>query len=504
MNNKKIKMNNRGIVCLLFLGSCATSSAAEDINKINFHEVKQNIQRLFVPKSNDDYQTVQLSELSNFKYDSEQVKQLPLISLNAVPTKQVSHTPSVTNLSIDEAVQMAVKRHPTISQSVSSLSAQNANIDYAKAGYYPQLSAGLTTGDLTSKQYGRQLFEVTANQMLYDFGKTQTSVDLERIRLLAYQANFLISIDDISTQVANAVVNIRRYEELIRIAKEQIHGIDRIYEIASLRANAGISSQADPIQAETYLQAAEANLIVQQTQLNLYRQKLSTLLGIDVKNIKFDISDNLIRSSDIYDEPQYNKIPHMMLAKVQSDLAQLEKKQTQLTAYPTLSVRGSVSQAINGHHPDTNKNNDTDANIMFEVSSNFYQGGAVAAKTRSASFAEQAAKARINEIYLQTQDNIRFAQEQIENKQKQMNVLFVQQAATAKTKELYQEQYKLNTRTLVDLLNAEQSIHSAHQQIESIRYDVYTHIIDYISAAGKSRDAYQLNHLTIQGIEIQP
>ncbi|NHB58553.1 TolC family protein [Acinetobacter sp. 194] len=498
-------MNNRGIVYLVFLGMCSTGSFAEDKNKINFHEVKQNVQRLFVPKSNDDYQKVQLSELSNFEYHSEQITQLPLISFTAEHQKQVFKTAAkITNMSINEAVQMAVKRHPTISQGVSSLSAQNANIDFAKSGYYLQLSAGLTTGDLTSRQYGRQLFEVSARQLLYDFGKTKTNVDLEKTRLLAYQANFLVGVDDIAAQVANSVVNVRRYEELIRIAKEQIKGIARILEIASLRANAGISSQADPIQAETYLQAAEANLIVQQTQLNLYQQKLSTLLGMDVKNIKFDVSESLIRSSDIYDDPQYNKIPHMMLAKVQSDLAHLEKKQTQLTAYPTLSVRGSVSQAINGQHPDTGKSNDTDANMMLEVSSNFYQGGAIAAKTRSASYAEQAAKARLDEIYLQTQDNIRFAQEQIENKQKQMNVLFIQQAATAKTKELYQEQYKLNTRTLVDLLNAEQSIHSAHQQIESIRYDIYTHIIDYISSAGKSRDVYQLNHLVIQGIEIQP
>ena len=51
-------------------------------------------------------------------------------------------------------------------------------------------------------------------------------------------------------------------------------------------------------------------------------------------------------------------------------------------------------------------------------------------------------------------DQIRTSREQIENKQRQMQVLANRQATTVRTRELYQEQYKLGTRSLVDLLNA--------------------------------------------------
>ena len=101
-------------------------------------------------------------------------------------------------------------------------------------------------------------------------------------------------------------------------------------------------------------------------------------------------------------------------------------------------------------------------------------------------------------------DQTRLAREQIENKQRQMQVLVAQQQTTVRTKELYQEQYKLGTRTVVDLLNAEQQIHSANQQIESARYDIYDSIVQFIAASGKSRDVYGLNNLSIQGVEIQP
>lgn len=101
-------------------------------------------------------------------------------------------------------------------------------------------------------------------------------------------------------------------------------------------------------------------------------------------------------------------------------------------------------------------------------------------------------------------NQIRATKENIENKQRQMQVLVAQQATTVRTKELYQEQYKLGTRTVVDLLNAEQSIHSANSQIESTRYDIYDSLVQFIAATGKSRDVYKLNNLSIQGVEIQP
>ena len=101
-------------------------------------------------------------------------------------------------------------------------------------------------------------------------------------------------------------------------------------------------------------------------------------------------------------------------------------------------------------------------------------------------------------------DQVQLIREEIENKQKQIQTLTARQQSTTRTKELYQEQYKLGTRTVVDLLNSEQAIHSAAQEIETARYDIYAGLIQYIHVTGRSRDLYQLNNTKIQGVEIQP
>ena len=107
-------------------------------------------------------------------------------------------------------------------------------------------------------------------------------------------------------------------------------------------------------------------------------------------------------------------------------------------------------------------------------------------------------------MYLDVLDQVRLNREQVESKQNQMKILQARQMTTIKTKELYQEQYKLGTRTALDLLNAEQAIHAVASDIESTRYDIYSSLVQFIAATGKSREVYALDHLNIHGVTIQP
>jgi adhesin transport system outer membrane protein len=191
--------------------------------------------------------------------------------------------------------------------------------------------------------------------MLFDFGKVKSGVNTEQAKLSLEQAKVLIKIDDISLDVAQTIINIQRYQKLIQIANQQISGIRRIQEMANLRANAGISSQADPVQAQSYLQSAQSALIAQQSLLAQYQQHLNTLLGFDVNNVQWAIPDDLVQQSDLYSAPQFNIIPQMIAAQAGIDVARSQKQQTQLSRYPTLSVKGELSQALHGRNPNNDK-----------------------------------------------------------------------------------------------------------------------------------------------------
>ena len=227
-------------------------------------------------------------------------------------------------------------------------------------------------------------------------------------------------------------------------------------------------------------------------------------MGSEVKGLKWAIPEHLVKESDLYTDPEFNKVPNMMSAQAEVDVAKFQKQQSKLSRYPTINVKGSLSQAVNGRNPNNNEDDGFYNSIMLEANSNLYQGGATASQTRAASYAEEAAKAKVNRVYLDVLDEIRSLREEIENKQRQIVSLIARKETTVRTRELYQEQYKLGTRSAVDLLNAEQAIHSAAQEIENARFDIYDAIVRYIFVTGRSRDLYALNHISIQGFEIQP
>lgn len=197
-------------------------------------------------------------------------------------------------------------------------------------------------------------------------------------------------------------------------------------------------------------------------------------------------------------------IAKVVAAQADVFIADAEKKETELTRYPTVNIKGTMSQAINGRNPNNMEDNGFYTSVMLEASAPLFQGGATTSRIRATLHAKEAALAHVDHVIRTIQDQALVAREEIYNKENQLKILRQRQQSTLRTKELYQEQYKLGKRTVLDLLNAEQAIHSVNLEIEATRYDIYISLAQYIAATGRSRDVYQLNEINIQGISIQP
>lgn len=409
-----------------------------------------------------------------------------------------------SRLDLIRAIQIAVNRHPAIAQTLAQLSSEYSQVDVAKAGYWPQVQAGVTTGRLGTSESGRQLLSLNATQTLYDFGKVRSNVDAAQASVDQQKAVVLKQIDAIALQTAEAIVNVRRYQELKKIAEQQVSGVARILEITQLRARAGISSQADPVQAQARYEGAQATLLQTETALNQWREKLRTLVGEALPQQVTDLPAALVQQAQLYDNPPIDTLPDIIAAESARREAQAKRQNAHARRYPTLAVEGSVSRAIHGRNPSNADDDGTYSSVMFALNSNLSQGGALSASERSARYAEQAARARIEATYLEVTDQARSFREQILGAQRRLNVLADREQSIIQTRELYQEQYKLGTRTALDLLNSEQEIHLAATDRENTRYDIWNNVVNYIAITGRSRAVYGLNNTTIQGLDIQP
>ncbi|RYZ84621.1 MAG: hypothetical protein EOO68_31345, partial [Moraxellaceae bacterium] len=209
-------------------------------------QIKQHVNALRYGEPTDN--TINLTELSQYDSIIREVAALPTIQVQAVANQNgqygtqnnvqntTQNSPDMTSLDLIRAVQLAVNRHPSIAQTLSELAQGYSQVDVAKAGYWPQVQAGVSTGRIGTSESGRQLLSVNATQMLYDFGKVSSRVDVARATVDRQKAVVLQQIDDIARQTAEAVINVRRYQELQAIAEQQVRGVARILEITQLRA----------------------------------------------------------------------------------------------------------------------------------------------------------------------------------------------------------------------------------------------------------------------------
>ena len=156
---------------LLFLPLCTPITPIYAAKSKNYLDsAKENIEQLFSSQTTDLNQ-VSIQELSKFSWSEQTaLDTLPVIKSSGVqpPLKGMAKisTNSEIELTFFDAIHQALRHRPEITQSIATIAGQGANIDAAKAEYFPQISGGISTADLTTGERGRQLYTLSATQML--------------------------------------------------------------------------------------------------------------------------------------------------------------------------------------------------------------------------------------------------------------------------------------------------------------------------------------------------
>lgn len=410
-------------------------------------------------------------------------------------------------LELNEAVRQAASRHPSIADAVATLSQQVGGVDVARAGYYPKINAGLGGGRNNGISTGGGTgvtASASVSQMLYDFGKVDGAVNQSEALLRRQQAVVLKQIDSVAQQTADAVVQVHRYQSLVKIAQEQVAAVGKVLEMAQLRAGAGISTRADPIQATSRYDSARSTLLQVKSLHTQWRERLRTLTGVPVPTVIAPLPEPMAGALRLDEVPDPNLLPDVLVAQADMKVASAQLAVARAQRYPTISLDASTNKALNGVNASTLERNGTYHTLMINLSSVLYQGGALDAQVRAALAAEEAARQRIESARLTASDQVRSFREMAIGAQARLGVLADRKRSIVEARDLYREQYTLGTRSILDLLNAEQEIYQAAADEEAVLHDLWENRVSYIGATGQSRALYDLNNTTVQGMELLP
>jgi adhesin transport system outer membrane protein len=195
-------------------------------------------------------------------------------------------------------------------------------------------------------------------------------------------------------------------------------------------------------------------------------------------------------------------MPDVMIAQADVASAKDQVSIAKSQRLPTISVNASINKNITGVNPSTFQRNGSDRTVMLNLSWNAFQGGALNAQVNAASYALEAARSRVETARLNGSDQARVFREQAIGAKNRLAVLDARKQSISEARDLYREQYKLGTRSVLDLLNGEQEFYQAASDEESIHHDYWIAVVDYVAATGMGNDFYGLKTGSVQGMEM--
>jgi len=408
-----------------------------------------------------------------------------------VLASEVAKGGNAAALTLADVARQAVSWHPNIAEALGRLNQSDEEIAVARAGYYPRVSTGFRAGrDNTNASADSQIrrLSVSASQMLYDFGKVSSSVSAAQAAARVSQARVSMAVEQVAAEAARAAIEVKRYEELEAAARDQVKGVSEISQLVKTRHESGASTRSDVMQTQSRVSASQSIALQYASQLARWRGVLRTLLGVaTLPQLSVDRTPEL-EGACRADELDWPEVPALKVAEAEHERAKALLEAARANRWPTLSLDAGVGRAFNG-----NATRRDDFMLALNVSMDVYQGGALSARSAAAEHALRAADAARDNARLSVMQALTEAREQTSGLADRLAVLDGRRQSIGEAKELYRQQYlALGTRSLIDLLNAEQEFHQSRFDQINTKYELLELSLDCLYATGAMRRAFGL------------
>lgn len=372
---------------------------------------------------------------------------------------------SPNSLTMNAAVQKAIASHPSVRGANQQVLFANTSIDAARSGYKPQITGGLENqiNSYANSSYDSRFVytaKLNGSQMLYDFGKVASTVDKAEADVLAKAAAVDMAANQIALTTAQAWVDAHLQYTLVQIAKEQLAAVTSLTELVAERVKKGATSLSDVAQAYARVDSVRSQLLGAEAEAARASVQLMHLTGSAAPvSLAGGISDALQLSRCV--DPGDVSSPPVRMAQAEVDDARAEHSLAKAQRLPTISLDGSVGYAITegsklyGEYRTTGQ-------AGINVTMPLYQGGGTMAKQRGAMHQMRAAEDALDAARLEMRQGFASAKAQRDGWAARGAVFKTRIESLTVTRDLYKQQYlQLGTRTLIDLLNAEQEYHGA-------------------------------------------
>jgi adhesin transport system outer membrane protein len=369
-------------------------------------------------------------------------------------------------VTLRDAVAVGVLTNPETEAVENNRRATDEEKDQAEALYLPSIDFQADTGyemtddnpdnggDLDEDLWRKQA-SLTLTQMLFDGFETKYENERQYHRVRSASHRVRETAEFVGLDIIESYLDVLRQRELLAISTENLSQHEQILGQIQDGASAGRSTQADVEQTKARLAAARTQESSVRQALRLaeasYRRRVGDMPQSDIQ-APVAPKDRLEESVEDQVKQILTHSPTLDTYEADVNVAEAERKGTASTLYPQVDfqLNGTVAEDVGGVEGSS-----TGASALVVANWNLYRGGGDEARIREHVYRHAQVKSARNNAARSVERDARQTWANMVAAGEKAEQFRAQADANAMVVQAYKDQFNLDRRTLLDVLDSQ-------------------------------------------------
>lgn len=378
---------------------------------------------------------------------------------------------------LSKALQEAFKTNPTFLASKAEHSAARAAYRKSFGELLPSLkfsaSASLkhVRNDATIGRHSGGSNDIVTDeqrlslsQLVWDGGTTMGRVDADELHADSKLKEAYNKAAEVALDATQYYLEVIRTRGILELSRRNVGNHEQVLKMVTLRQRSGAGTKADVYQAEAALAEARSKQIQAEQSVRDTEANFANIFGALPGVLQLPAKEQAILPATIESGVGIAMENNDAIKAADLGIQQREKKleSARGALLPSVSLRGGVGRADNTSGFDESYN---DASIGMYVNFTIFDGGSNRAAIAEARSLLRQAQFKREETRRAIEQDVRTAYNFMTATGDLLPVLADNVDQNAKTLLSYFDQFRMGSRTLLDLLDAEKSLFVAEQAL---------------------------------------
>ena len=183
-------------------------------------------------------------------------------------------------LSLNDCISIALNHNPAIKNARYNYEISKSNVGVARSEFFPTVGVGTgysyntTSSSKINTDTNAYTVQATLNQLLWNFGRTNANIKMQKFYLIADEYNFYNTVRETTFNVKQKYYEVLAARATFLINKAYVQINERNYQRTKAYFDEGIKSKIDLVNAEVTLSDSKIQLVQAE---NSYKNSLVNL-----------------------------------------------------------------------------------------------------------------------------------------------------------------------------------------------------------------------------------